>query len=129
MYTYTYTYALANEYAHAHIILHSPIAEYSLFYRALLQKRPIISRSLLIVVPPYHIALINIHRAPQYVMSHTAMYNLIHENTPKKKKGRMCTLLKEHRTCITRRGRKGMGFLGEGRQIFMKSTMKGGGQL
>jgi len=28
--------------------------EYSLFYRALLQKRPIISRSLLIVATPYH---------------------------------------------------------------------------
>jgi len=30
-------------------------AEYSLFYRALLQKRPIILRSLLIVATPYHV--------------------------------------------------------------------------
>jgi len=33
--------------------LQVPCAEYSLFYRALLQKRPIILRSLLIVATPY----------------------------------------------------------------------------
>jgi len=34
--------------------LQDSFAEYSLFYRALLQKRPILSRSLLIVATPYH---------------------------------------------------------------------------
>jgi len=38
-------------------------AEYSLFYRALLQKRPIILRSLLIVATPYRVA--KTHRMPQ----------------------------------------------------------------
>ena len=34
-------------------------AEYSLFYKALLQKRPIILRSLLIEATPYGVALIS----------------------------------------------------------------------
>ena len=34
--------------------LYVSFAEYSLFYRALLQKRPVISRSLVIIVTPYH---------------------------------------------------------------------------
>ena len=37
-----------------HEKLQVSFAEYSLFYRALLQKRPIILRSLLIVATPYH---------------------------------------------------------------------------
>ena len=36
-----------------HWVTHSSFAEYNLFYRALLQKRPIILRSLLIVATPY----------------------------------------------------------------------------
>jgi len=40
-------------------------AEYSLFYRALLQKRPIILRSLLIVTTPYHLlSLSSYHSSP-----------------------------------------------------------------
>jgi len=35
------------------IFMLRPMAEYSLFYRALLQKRPVILRSLLIVATPY----------------------------------------------------------------------------
>ena len=39
----------------ASLKLQISFAEYRLFYRALLQKRPIILRSLLIVAPSYHV--------------------------------------------------------------------------
>jgi len=44
--------------------LYDSFAEYRLFCRALLQKRPIILRSLLIVATEYHIGISHISRAP-----------------------------------------------------------------
>ena len=48
--TYTHTNVESREYPHE-VERHD--AEYGLFYRALLKKRPIILRSLLIVATPY----------------------------------------------------------------------------
>ena len=54
------------------IKLYVSFAEYRLFYRALLQKRPIIVRSLLIVATPY--PHLHLHLCPLYPRLHLHLY-------------------------------------------------------
>jgi len=49
-------------------------AEYRLFYRALLQKRPIILRSLLMVATAYHTHLFTVSDTMQHTATHTATH-------------------------------------------------------